>query len=78
MSYKVYLNPKTNTNDAVKTKNILRLFKLIDEYRWNSLMFRRMDLLVPESDTILHLNMKHYDKHIIFILSLGKRPKTNH
>jgi hypothetical protein len=55
-SYKVYLKPKNNTKGAVKNKNLLRLFKLIDDYKWSSLMFRTMDCLVPESDKILYMN----------------------
>jgi hypothetical protein len=55
-AYNVYL--EKNTKGPVRNKNILRLFKLIDEFSWTSLMFRKMDCLVPESDKILYLHRK--------------------
>jgi hypothetical protein len=63
-SYKVYLTPKNNKNGAVKNNNILRLFKLIDDFGWNSLMFRRMDFLVPESDKFLYITSTYEYKKL--------------
>ena len=54
-SYNVYLDKNTIKGPA-RNKNILRLFKLIDEYKWSSLIFRTIDCLIPESDKILYLH----------------------
>ncbi len=53
-AYTVYL--KNNTKGPSRNKNILLLFKLIDDYTWSSLIFRTMDCLVPETDKILYLH----------------------
>ena len=75
-SYRVYLKPKTNKNGAVKNDNILRLFKLIDDFGWSSLMFRRMDYLVAESDTNLYMNSIHHLKKLDFKCEgLGEIPQ---
>jgi len=53
-AYNVYL--KKNTKSPARNKNILILFKLIDEYLWSSLIFRTMDCLVQETEKILYLH----------------------
>ena len=49
--YKKY---QTNKGSK-KRKNILILYKLIDDYGWSSLMFRTMESLPLESNNILNL-----------------------
>ena len=68
-AYSVYLD-KNTIKGPVRNKNILILFKLIDDFKWSSLMFRKMDLLLPETDKILYLHRKPDDKNFILISSV--------
>jgi len=56
-AYNVYLD-KNTIKGPVRSKNILLLFKLIDDFKWSSLMFRTFDFLLPETDKILYLHRK--------------------
>jgi hypothetical protein len=59
-SYKLYHNTNPTNRGPKIQENILRLFKLIDEYKWSSLIIRTLDCLVPESNKILYINKKMY------------------
>ena len=55
IGYKKHQTQNPTHKGPRKNENILILYNLIDKYGWNSLMFRTVDFLVPESDNILYL-----------------------
>ena len=55
-AYQKHQTQNPTSKGPKKQENILLLYNLIDKYGWNSLMFRKMDNLVQESDKILNIS----------------------
>ena len=62
--YKKHQTQKTTQKGPKTHKNILILFKLIDNFGWDNLIFRTIDFLIPENDNILYLTSTYKYKKL--------------